>query len=355
MPLKLQIMKKHVNIPIFIPHLGCSNSCVFCNQRKITGVPCYDRNSVLSEIETALSTIDTDTTETELAFFGGSFTAIPEPEMIWLLSTAGKFKDSGKIQSIRLSTRPDAINEKILDILSTYGVRTIELGLQSFSDKVLTASRRGHTAKTSVNACNLIKKYRFQLVGQMMIGLPDSSPQDEIYTSKEICRLGCDGARIYPTVVFPETELMSMQEKGLYTPLSTEEAVVRSADVFEIFVSSGVKVLRIGLCSNETLASDFFRSGYHPAIGELTINRYYLKKMSELLEKYHSPTGTVVFAVSKGKTSQAVGQKRSNVSLLAEKYGLKKIRVTESELVSGFGISLLHTDTERNRYASDLS
>ncbi len=346
-------MKKHVNIPIFIPHFGCRNSCVFCNQKKITGKPCYDRQSVLSEINTALETINTDVTETELAFFGGSFTAIPEDEMLWLLKTAAEFIQKGKIQSVRLSTRPDAVDERILGILRMYGVKTVELGLQSFSDKVLSASKRGHTSSDSVKACQLVKQFGFELVGQMMVGLPSSTPEDELYTANEICRLGCDGARIYPTVVFPDTELMKMQQAGDYIPLTTEQATVRCSDVLEVFIENNVKVIRIGLCSNETLASDIYLHSYHPAVGELAINRYYLRKMCKLLENDNSKEKIPVFAVAKGKISQAVGQKRSNAGFLIGKFGLTNIKVIESDLLQGFGISLIHT--ERNKYASDLT
>ena len=127
-------MKKHVNIPVFIPHYGCPNACVFCNQKKITGKPSYDRDSVRAEIDEALSTVDTEHTEVELAFFGGSFTAIPRGEMLGLLEISDSYLKDGRISSVRLSTRPDAISDEILDILSQHGVKTVELGLQSFSD-----------------------------------------------------------------------------------------------------------------------------------------------------------------------------------------------------------------------------
>lgn len=334
-------MKKHVNIPVFIPHYGCPNACVFCNQKKITGKPCYDKNEVVAEIEGALKTIDTDNTEVELAFFGGSFTAIPENEMLGLLEVSDIFLKRGQINSVRLSTRPDAITPYILDILKAHGVKTIELGLQSFSDKVLSASKRGHTASQSASACKLIKEYGFTLIGQMMAGLPCSTVSDELYTANMICSLGCDGARIYPTVVFPDTELMRMQEAGEYTPLSTEDAVTRTAEILKIFIDNGIPVIRIGLCSNETLSDQRYAESYHPSVGELALNRYYLMKMTDMLSKSPDTCGkTALFYVSRGKISQAVGQKRANVLALIKRFSLRDVKIKEKDELRAFSLLL---------------
>lgn len=334
-------MKKHINIPVFIPHYGCPNDCVFCNQKKITGKKSYDRSEVIRDIETALSTIDKDNAEVELAFFGGSFTAIPRNEMLELLEVSDRFMERGLIDSVRLSTRPDAISGEILDILISHGVKTVELGLQSFSDTVLEASRRGHTASQSEYACKLIKDYGFTLIGQMMVGLPSSTADDEIMTADTICRLGCDGARIYPTVVFPDTALMDMTRSGLYTPLSNDEAIERTAKVIGVFAQNNTKIIRIGLCANETLSGEEFKGNYHPAIGELSVNRYYLDKMTELLLREPATEGkTAVFSVSRGRISQAVGQKRRNITALLERFGLRDIKVTESYESRAFSLSL---------------
>lgn len=333
-------MKKHVNIPLFIPHYGCPNACVFCNQKKITGKPCYDKESVLSEINTALSTVDIQNTEVELAFFGGSFTAIPRKEMLGLLEISDGFLKNGKISSVRLSTRPDAIDAEILEILKQHGVKTIELGLQSFSDNVLVASKRGHTASQSLEACKMIKDYGFRLIGQMMVGLPCSELSDELYTAKKICELGCDGARIYPTVVFPDTELYQMKQCGKYTPLTTELAVTRAAEVLGIFADANVPVIRIGLCSNETLTEDSYSDNYHSAVGELTINRYYLNKMEALLKNTDCKGKNVIFTVAKGKISQAIGQKRKNITVLTERFMPKSIKVKEDEAMRAYTLSL---------------
>ncbi len=333
-------MKKHVNIPLFIPHYGCPNACVFCNQKKITGKPCYDKESVINEINDALSTVDTANTEVELAFFGGSFTAIPENEMLGLLEISDIFLRDSKIDAVRLSTRPDAINARVLEILACHGVKTVELGLQSFSDKVLDASKRGHTALQSEAACRMIKTHGFQLIGQMMAGLPCSTLEDELYTAKRICELGCDGARIYPTVVFPDTELDRMKNNGDYIPLTTDEAVSRAEKILEVFVNNGIPVIRIGLCSNETLTDESYSDSYHSAIGELTINRYYLDKMCSMLKDADCKGKTAIFTVAKGKISQAVGQRRANILALTERFALKSVKIKENDDMRAFSLSL---------------
>ena len=212
-------MKKHVNIPIFIPHLGCPNQCVFCNQRTISGVEQFDIANVKKEIEDALSTVDSSQ-EAEIAFFGGSFTGIDRNLMISLLELAYGYVTDGKVKSVRCSTRPDYIDEEILDILKKYGVTTIELGLQSSSDEVLSVSKRGHTRADEARSCDLIVQRGFELVGQMMIGLPASTLESEMETARFIVEHGAVGARIYPTVVFYETELCQMAKRGDYSPIS---------------------------------------------------------------------------------------------------------------------------------------
>ena len=207
---------RHINIPVFIPHLGCPNMCVFCNQRTISGTQEFHRESVKTIIDNALSTIP-DGTDTEIAFFGGSFTGIDRDLMIYLLDTAEEYVRAGRVGGIRLSTRPDYISDEILDILGRYAVHDIELGIQSMDDRVLAACRRGHTAAQSEYACRAVKSRGFRLVGQMMTGLPGADAQSELQTARAICRLGADGARIYPTVVFRGTELCDMaQSEGHY-------------------------------------------------------------------------------------------------------------------------------------------
>ncbi|MBQ8474493.1 MAG: radical SAM protein, partial [Clostridia bacterium] len=242
-------MKRHINIPLFIQHMGCPNQCVFCDQRAITAAPSFCLEKVREEIESVLKTAGES--ECEIAFFGGSFTGIDRKLMIELLDIAESYVKAGKVCGIRMSTRPDYISEEICDILDNYTISQVELGIQSMDDKVLFASKRGHTAEITRKACELLKNRGYSFVGQMMVGLPEATRESEIATAIEICKMGAEGTRIYPLVVFKCTELKDMAERGEYIPLTLEEAVERSADVYEIFLSHNVKCLKIGLHENE--------------------------------------------------------------------------------------------------------
>jgi histone acetyltransferase (RNA polymerase elongator complex component) len=331
---------RHVNIPVFIPHLGCPNQCVFCNQRSISGVSEFCADDVVSIIEEALATVECDA-EVEIAFFGGSFTGIDRSLMITLLEIAHSYVKAGRVQSLRCSTRPDYINEEIIEILKRYGVKTVELGLQSSSDRVLEMSKRGHNFEAERSACDLIVKSGLDLVGQMMIGLPGSDIESEINTARFIIQSGAVGARIYPTVVFRETELCDMTLCGAYTPLSLDEAVERSAAVLELFCDSGVSVIRIGLQSSENLTdSDKYLAGpNHSALGELVIGEMYYNKICKLLSRENlSGEENIKILVSPSALSKAVGQNKRNRLRLAERY--KHISFVGAAAVPEYDIQL---------------
>lgn len=335
-------MKKnnHKNIPVFIPHLGCPNTCVFCNQRSISGRQNFEWESVKREIDEALATIPADT-EVEIAYFGGSFTGIDRGLMIYLLDLAKSYVDSpvsgrARVSGIRMSTRPDYIDSEILDILSRYPVKTVELGLQSMNDEVLKLSKRGHTAKDAEIACRLIKEKNIELVGQMMIGLPGSGLESELETAEKICDMGADGARIYPTVVFYDTELADMAKKGEYIPLELDDAIWRSKEVLKIFERRGVDCIRVGLCASDNLGDETKVMGgaNHPALGELVMGELYFDRMCGLLDGAGdiSKNATAIFSVPRGEMSKAVGQGGKNRTRLKEKYTLEKVIIKENDV-----------------------
>ena len=340
-------MKKHVNVPIFIPHLGCPNQCVFCNQRTISGVERFNICDVKKEIDDALSTVDPSQT-VEIAFFGGSFTGIDRELMISLLELAYEYVKSGQVESIRCSTRPDYITDEILDILKKYGVKTVELGLQSSSDDVLERSKRGHSKKDEAYACDLIVKHGFTLVGQMMIGLPGSTPESEKDTARFIVEHGAKAARIYPTVVFYETELAEMSRRGEYTPLDINDAVERSARALEIFKDSGLDVIRIGLCASENLSDKekYYGGPNHPALGEMVENAVYYNKIATRLGKDRHDGETLRVYVGKGCLSKAIGQKKSNVAKLIREYGFRDVKFKEDKSLSAYELMI---EEERKR------
>lgn len=341
---------KHKNIPIFIPHLGCPNMCVFCNQRSISGRQSFRRESVIEEIEIALATLPSDS-DVEIAFFGGSFTGIDRDLMIYLLDVAKRYvafpkKGAANISGIRMSTRPDYINREIMDILSSYPIKTVELGLQSMDDEVLRLSGRGHTAKDAENACRMIKEAGYSLVGQMMIGLPGSSLENEIKTAQKICEMGADGARIYPTVTFYGTELAQMAKRGEYEMLGLDDAIYRSKEVLKIFEEAGVECIRIGLCASDNLMDESLVMGgaNHPALGELIMGELYYDKMRELLitmrEKMSLQDKKINIFVHTGELSKAIGQNGRNKKRLLDEFGMKALRISETESALGITVAI---------------
>ena len=317
-------------IPVFVPHLGCPNDCVFCNQRRISGeqLPAGPE-TVKNAIESAAAFLPAGG-KRQLAFYGGSFTAIPTAQQEALLSVAKDYLDKGMIHSIRLSTRPDAIDHSVLDRLESYGVETVELGAQSLDDEVLTLSGRGHTALDVENASRLIKSRGFKLILQMMTGLPGDTLQKDIATAKKIIALRPDGVRIYPTVIVRDTALYDMWQAGSYPDHSVEDAVQVCAELLPLFEEAGIPVIRLGLNPTDDLSGgDAAGGAYHPALGEMVKSRIMLHKAEQLLEGI-APGASIVLEVGKGKTSQMTGQKRCNVQYLTEKFALKVLRVKEN-------------------------
>ena len=338
---------RHVNIPVFIPHLGCPNQCVFCNQRTISGVSKFKPEDVKKIIDEALKTVSSDD-EVEIAFFGGSFTGIDRELMVKLLEIGHSYIIDGRVKSIRCSTRPDYIDTEIIHLLKEYGVTTVELGLQSSSDKVLELSKRGHYFEAERKACDLIVKSGINLGGQMMIGLPGSDIDSELETARFIISAGAREARIYPTIVFRETELCDMTLKGEYKPLELDNAIRRSALVLGLFVEAGVDVIRIGLQANENLTDEnsYLAGPNHPALGELVIGELYYNKIESMLGKAcSSREDNIRVLVSGGALSKVIGQNKKNKNRLTEKF--PKIRFAESDRVSGYGILI---ETKNGEY-----
>ncbi len=274
-------MKQHRNLPFFVPHAGCPHCCVFCSQTKITGSCAEkDRETEIRELREMLDSATGNFSESQIAFFGGSFTAIEKTRMVALLETANEYIKKGVATDIRISTRPDCIDEEILNLLAKYNVRNIELGVQSTDNSVLEACERGHTSKQSFDSSRLLVEKGFVFGGQMMVGLPKSSLESEIQTAKDIVSMGAKEARIYPTVVFQGTKLYDMAENGEYTPLELEDAINRTAKCYKIFLDAGVNVLRIGLHASENLAKAPMGAN-HPSLGELVKSRVYTDIIAE--------------------------------------------------------------------------
>ncbi|MBR4953645.1 MAG: radical SAM protein [Oscillospiraceae bacterium] len=320
-------------IPVFIPHLGCPHDCVFCNQKRISGslLPATAED-VKRSIEDALCLCEG---QMQLAFYGGSFTAMPISEQIKLLEAVKPYIASGAVSDIRLSTRPDAINDGILDMLCAYGVSTIELGSQSMDDEVLRLSGRGHTSEDTRHSADLIKRKGFKLVLQMMTGLPGSNDEKDIKTAEKLADLMPDAVRIYPTVIIRDTALFDVWQAGRYDEHTVEDAVRVCAQILPIFESRRISVIRLGLNPTDDLSGgDAAGGAYHPALGELVKSRIYYNKALHMLEGVET-NSDIVLGVNKSQISQMIGQHRSNISKLREVLHANSIKVIESAVNIG--------------------
>lgn len=313
-------------IPVFVPHLGCPNDCVFCNQRRISGSTEPATAATVREAVENAGTLPAGM-KRQLAFYGGSFTAIPVDEQLSLLNAAREYLRRGDIQALRLSTRPDAIDIPTLKRLREYSVETIELGVQSMDDEVLRLSGRGHTAADVENASRLIKAEGFQLILQMMTGLPGDSDEKAVETARRIIALEPDGVRVYPTVIVRDTALYELWQAGRYKEHSVEDAVRVCAKLLPMFDAAGIPVIRLGLNPTQELSSGAAAGGaYHPALGELVKSRIMLNRARELLAGAAAGS-SVTIGVHKSKLSQMVGQHRQNIDTLKKELSLKDVKV----------------------------
>lgn len=318
----------HSNISVFIPHMGCPHTCSFCNQRTISHTSAAPTTEQVGEmLKSACNGLPTG--DAEIAFFGGSFTAIDRGYMTGLLEAASPFVKSGKVRGIRISTRPDCIDEQVLDILKKYGVTSIELGAQSMEDDVLEANERGHTAEDVRTASRMIREYGFELGLQMMTGLYMSTPEKDIQTAEKITKLRPDTVRIYPVVILKGTKLGELFESGEYKPYPFETAAEICADMLEMFEQNGIRVIKLGLHASETVESDMLGGYYHPAFREICEGILFRRE----IEKQLTEGKSFNVYVAPDAVSRAAGHKRSN-----KEYFLSKgigIKIKPDEKLSG--------------------
>ena len=304
---------KHSNISIFIPHKGCPNCCSFCNQRTISSTAEAPSAEAVTDLLSRAVPELKNPGNTEIAFFGGSFTAIERGYMISLLEAAAPFVK--KLAGIRISTRPDCIDDEILGILKRYGVASIELGAQSMRDSVLTANDRGHTAEDVRRASEKIKAHGFSLGLQMMTGLYSSSAEDDIYTAEEIIKLKPDTVRIYPVVILGGTKLADLYQSGVYKTIPFDEMTKLCAKLLLRFAEEKIKVIRLGLHASDSVEGETLGGYYHPAFKELCLGIIY----RQLIEEKITGKGSFTVYVSPRSLSMAAGQKKCNIVYFMEK------------------------------------
>ena len=282
-------MIKHYTIPVFIPELACPHQCVFCNQRKISGSICVPEPAdVEIIINRYLKTLPENDCHIDIGFFGGNFTGITIEEQEKYLKVANKFLNNGDVFGIRLSTRPDYIDHKRLELLKRYNVDTIEVGAQSMVDDILIASGRGHTVSDTEEAAELIIDAGFELGLQMMIGLPGDTLERSIFTAKRIAEMGASNTRIYPTLVIRDTQLAELYLEKRYVPLSLEGAVQWSKEIYSIFEQTEVNVIRMGLHPSEGLMNgkDLLAGPFHPSFKELVMTELWHDELLKLATEY---------------------------------------------------------------------
>ncbi|MBQ6020910.1 MAG: radical SAM protein [Clostridia bacterium] len=328
-------MPKHRNVALFVPHLGCGHRCVFCDQRAISGTAAAPTpDDVRSAAELALSGGETGG---EIAFFGGSFTAIDRDYMLSLLEAAEPFVKDGSFSGIRCSTRPDAIDRERLSILKAYGVTAIELGAQSADDGILEKNGRGHTFADTETAAGLIREYGIGMDLQMMTGLYGDTDEGALASAEKFIALRPDTMRIYPTVVLKNTRLARLYEAGEYVPQSLDEAVGLCAKLLTRFYDASIPVIRLGLHSGGGVEENRVAGPYHPAFREICESRIYYDLALERLAG--KPRGTYLLTVAPTEISKAAGHKKVNIASLAE-YGWNcAVRADERAGIYTIGVS----------------
>lgn len=319
-------MSNQYIIPIFVPHLGCPNDCIFCNQKSISGqTKQVTKDDVRRIIEDHLKYIKQKSI-VEVAFFGGSFTGIEKSKQEELLSTAYEFIKNKKVQSIRVSTRPDYIDRDTLKRLKKYKVKTIELGVQSTNDYILKRAGRGHTFKDVKKASKLIRWYGFNLGHQMMVGLPESNKIDEINTARQLIKLKPRMVRIYPVLVIKNTQLEKELKNEKYKPLTLVQAVETCKELVKMFAKKKIDIIRIGLQPTDTITSpdneksEVVAGPFHPAFRQLVESGIWYDVIVNKIKKLNTKVKEVVVTVNPVDVNNVIGQKKQNITILKEVY-----------------------------------
>jgi len=332
-------MKNNHIIPIFISHKGCPNQCTFCNQKKISGsLGEIDIEKIRKEIEEWILLFDSNSPENskrmyrQIAFFGGSFTGIDIKLQEDLLKLANEYIKNDKIDSIRISTRPDYINIEILEMLKKYNVETIELGIQSMDEEVLKEAKRGHTSSDVEKACKLINQYGFCLGVQVMIGLNKSTLEKEIDTCNKLISLNPKIARIYPVLVIKDTELEEQYKNNQYKPLEVEEAVIRSKEVFKLFEKNNIDVIRIGLQNTDNIKedADVVAGPFHPAFGQLVKSEIMYDEIYNYLKENKISNKELNVEINPSDISTLIGNKKKNVTRILQEFNVR-LKIIQSK------------------------
>jgi histone acetyltransferase (RNA polymerase elongator complex component) len=322
-------------IPLFIPHMGCSHQCVFCNQRSITGKAAQipSPNQIHREVNRFLSYGKKRPSTTQISFFGGSFLGLEKKTIQTLLGTAVPYVRAKDVDSIRFSTRPDTVSRKTLDLLDGFPVSTVELGVQSMNDWVLQAAGRGHRAADTVAATGLLKQRGYQVGLQMMVGLPADDDDGAMETADQIADLQPDFVRIYPTLVLKGSSLARQFRDGRYQPIGLAACVTLVKRLFLFFKTHHIPVVRMGLQASDglTCAGDLIAGPYHPAFGHLVHGEIVLDAISSALGRMEYRPDPLTITVHPTMVSRVQGLKKQNIGHLKQAFDLKEIVLLQRE------------------------
>lgn len=347
-------MSEQYIIPIFVPHLGCPNDCTFCNQKSISGqTKQVTAKDVKQTIEEYLKSFKNENLYKEVAFFGGSFTGIEQEKQKELLEAAYEFIKTKQIQSIRISTRPDYIDKEKLQLLKKYGVKTIELGVQSTNDYILKKCRRGHTFEDVKRASKLIRRHGFILGHQMMIGLPESTKIDELNTAKDLAKLKPKIVRLYPVLVIKGTELEEEYQNGEYEPVPLSQAVERCKELYYFFTHKKITVIRMGLQNTDIISdpknakSEVVAGPYHEAFGQLVEDSIWYDAILEKIKKFNVKVKEIEIEINPENINNVVGHKKENIKKLKDLYDVD-VKITQSKNIKPgkFEMKVLKTYTD---------
>lgn len=318
-------------IPIFLPHGGCPHQCVFCNQVSITGsiYEAIDLEQIRSQIQRFLRYKKKKRKPVQISFYGGNFLGLPASRIKPLLDLATEFVKQDQVDSIRFSTRPDTISPKSVEIITSYPVKTVELGVQSMDDQVLVSAGRGHSAAETVQAVHLLRTHEFEIGLQMMVGLPGDSEASSLITAKKIAALQPDFVRIYPTIVVKNSQLARWYQSGTYTPLSLEQAVTRVKTLFRYFNGHNIKITRMGLQASAELedGQSILAGPYHPAFGHMVYSAIFFDAAIEVISSAKALADTITIWVNPRSISKMHGLNNLNIKMLKDRYHFSAINI----------------------------
>ncbi len=318
-------------IPIFLPHAGCPHQCVFCNQAAITGIKQKDQilKDVGKGIREFLSYKTDQKRPVQISFYGGNFLGLEKEKIVVLLKEANSFVMAGEVDNIRFSTRPDTIDTERLDLIKDFPVSTIELGVQSMDDYVLSESRRGHTSTDTEDAVKHLKKRNYEIGVQMMIGLPGDDDNKAIQTAVSLTALCPDFVRIYPTVVLKGSPLSVWYKRGDYSPLPLDDCVSLAKNIHGIFAKKGIPVIRMGLQASEDLdnGASIVAGPYHPAFGHMVLSEIFLDKAVDILKNEKIFSDDITITVNPRSISKMRGLNNRNIQFLKERFSISSINI----------------------------